>query len=1157
MPTTRHLKIFISSTFQDMHNEREILLKDTFLELKKIAKNRDIEVTEIDLRTGVTQEQAESGQIVKICLDEIERCADSPIFFLGILANRYGWSEWLTTVDRAVLEDEKYKWIEEHQDVSITEIEIISALERDNRHNKALFYFKEHKENDDKRLIELKSRLIDKSKTDNNLSIEKYKNGEEFREKTINSFKKALDELFPEDEKLSEVEKLRASHQTFAKSRQKIYIPYEENETILSKFIDSQEDRLLLYGESGYGKSALIANYFEQFKKEKSHFVIEHYIGGAGELSNDLHQMLRRIMLEIKKEFKLDDELPTEPQKILDEFALWLHRVERPTIIVLDGYNQIEDELREKLFYYLPEKFENVKLIITSIKDDYSIEYKQEIKALTENEQKELIEKYLKYYGKTLNTTTLQEIVSHPQTNNTLFLKTLLDEIRLLGVFEKLSDDIANYLTAKDVVELFSKIFERLERDYKSNLAKEVLSLLYISRDGLSEDNLMEILNQNGEVARLEFSPLFLAIEEHLVDRGGLYGFVHGFIEEAVKGRYLDDTELVNGYRRRIADYFEPREIDNQRVRELPFQLFELRDSEGLYLNLIDVNFFTSVQKMDDYELLKYIKLLEKSTYSNIGEDITHEIVKETHKVSLEKLSQDIDNLALFFYEIYPKYNLALAIYQYSLKIRQRDFGDEHIYTAEGYNNMGTIYDAIGQYANALKVYEKSLSIRKKNLGTEHLDTAESYLNLALFYENMSEYDKSLALYLKALTIKESHLDNSDPNLGALYNNLAELYRLMSSFDNALKFYEKDLEICKKNYPQNHHNIAIYYNNRALLYEAQGDYQNAISFNTNALSIYQKVLGEEHPDTATSYNNLAGVYRLVGRYDEAILLYDISIKIRKKILGETHSWVATSYNNLAEVYRLKGEYFESLPLFYKALAIYGKSFQEEHLSIAIVYNNLGLSYKYIGDYEKSLFYSLKALNIRKKILGEEHLETSVSYNNLALLYLDMRHYKKALPFSKKDLKIIKNIFGELHPDVATTYNNLGGVLEGLNKYHQALILYNKSLLIRKKILEKVHPHIAENYQNLSILYEKQKKYRKGLFWGYQALNLRKKIYGEENTFTVDSYYVLGNIYVKIKKYKKALNYYKKALKVRKKVLGEKHYETIETIVSIKRLLRKT
>ncbi len=137
-------------------------------------------------------------------------------------------------------------------------------------------------------------------------------------------------------------------------------------------------------------------------------------------------------------------------------------------------------------------------------------------------------------------------------------------------------EDIDNYLTAKDVVELFIKIFERLEIDYRENLAKEVLSLLYVSRDGLSEDNLMEIINQNTtkKLTRLEFSPLFLAIEEHLINRNGLYGFFHDFIRLAVKNRYLSEKELVDKERRKIAYYFEERYIDNQRVRELPFQLF-------------------------------------------------------------------------------------------------------------------------------------------------------------------------------------------------------------------------------------------------------------------------------------------------------------------------------------------------------------------------------------------------------------------------------------------------------------------------------------------------------------------------------------------------------------------------------------------------------
>jgi hypothetical protein len=194
MQIQRHLKIFISSTFQDMHKEREVLLKETFLELKKIAKERSVEITEIDLRTGVTSQQAQSGQVVKICLDEIERCSTSPIFFLGMLGNRYGSVDWIGGVDKNILEDERYSWIKEHTNVSITEIEIISALERDVRHNRAFFYLKEG-EDDSKKLTNLKNRL--ESKRGKNLSIDYYKDENDFKKQTIDSLTKALDELYP------------------------------------------------------------------------------------------------------------------------------------------------------------------------------------------------------------------------------------------------------------------------------------------------------------------------------------------------------------------------------------------------------------------------------------------------------------------------------------------------------------------------------------------------------------------------------------------------------------------------------------------------------------------------------------------------------------------------------------------------------------------------------------------------------------------------------------------------------------------------------------------------------------------------------------------------------------------------------------------------
>ncbi len=168
MSDSRHLKIFISSTFQDMEEEREILLKKTFLELKKIAKSRAVEITEIDLRTGVAKEQAESGEVIKICLDEIKRCSNSPIFFLGILGNRYGNVNWIGDVSDSILKDKKYSWITDFSDRSLTEIEIISALEKDKNHNRAFIYLKEGKD-DTPKLTELKNRLITKSKKSQNI----------------------------------------------------------------------------------------------------------------------------------------------------------------------------------------------------------------------------------------------------------------------------------------------------------------------------------------------------------------------------------------------------------------------------------------------------------------------------------------------------------------------------------------------------------------------------------------------------------------------------------------------------------------------------------------------------------------------------------------------------------------------------------------------------------------------------------------------------------------------------------------------------------------------------------------------------------------------------------------------------------------------------
>ena len=71
-----------------MQRERELLVKQVFPELRRICAQRSVTFTEVDLRWGITEEQAAEGKVLPICLEEIHL---SRPYFIGLLGERYGW----------------------------------------------------------------------------------------------------------------------------------------------------------------------------------------------------------------------------------------------------------------------------------------------------------------------------------------------------------------------------------------------------------------------------------------------------------------------------------------------------------------------------------------------------------------------------------------------------------------------------------------------------------------------------------------------------------------------------------------------------------------------------------------------------------------------------------------------------------------------------------------------------------------------------------------------------------------------------------------------------------------------------------------------------------------------------------------------------------
>ena len=87
------LKIFVSSTFTDTHAERNILLERIAPEMVTLASQHKIQVTFLDMRFGVRDENTADHLTWIACRQELERCSSesSGIFFISLQSHKYGY----------------------------------------------------------------------------------------------------------------------------------------------------------------------------------------------------------------------------------------------------------------------------------------------------------------------------------------------------------------------------------------------------------------------------------------------------------------------------------------------------------------------------------------------------------------------------------------------------------------------------------------------------------------------------------------------------------------------------------------------------------------------------------------------------------------------------------------------------------------------------------------------------------------------------------------------------------------------------------------------------------------------------------------------------------------------------------------------------------
>jgi len=578
-----------------MEEEREHLIKEIFPKIRAVCQKRSVTFTDIDLRWGITEEQAQDGGAVAICLEEIDRCRP---YFIGLIGERYGWipnDDNAKVLVKPEIANTVKEWCDKGR--SVTEMEMIyGVLNKPEQAPYSYFYFcdqeltkqKEQRSVDsmdnnathdifyddstDKqaKLATLKTQI----RTDEaSWSVADYETIEALGQKIETELLAIIDKEFPVDDAIDAISLRRQKHDFFAEGRRRGYIADEQEITSLIEQVESKGKPIVITGEMGTGKSALMATLAERWHElHPNSPVIAHYAGAGDESS--VISIIDHILNEINQQYQLEKEIPSDLFIALPE---WLALIpeEKPLYLILDGINQYTGDTR-RLISILPEDVGSSVRILVSALDSQELDYLEKrawplhtAHPLNETRRTSLVSRYLDSFNKTLPDNLVKQISESVQSGNPLYLKILLNELCVDARHETLSKRINLYLEAKSVTILYQRVITRWQEDYGNKLTEKVLSLIWCSRYGLSYDELRNIVESN----QLELSRLIFGFGEHLIEIGGLHTFMHDALRQAVSKSFLTKERQKTESRLQIVIYFLEQQLSNRLADEVPWIL--------------------------------------------------------------------------------------------------------------------------------------------------------------------------------------------------------------------------------------------------------------------------------------------------------------------------------------------------------------------------------------------------------------------------------------------------------------------------------------------------------------------------------------------------------------------------------------------------------
>ena len=391
----QNISIFVSSTFNDMMNERDILVRYVMPELSEYFNPKGIDIHLIDLRWGVVTEDetdiSKEKKILKCCVDTIDICKP---FFIGFIGHKYGW-----------IPDE------ENNSLSVTHIEIEQGIIKNNNYEKSLIFIRDKKsyaalpKEQYNKYIDEDIKLVQYATT----RVHKLQEGYKIANSKDNIIPYSLNVINPSVDEVYEltqlifinlkrvIEKEININPNFSVIHPcelylKNYIPPIEQYTSIISNINRNKHSVI-YGEQGVGKTSFGVYLYYQLKQQDCN--INSFMYSPDILINNSIDV-KSVIQEWSEEMSGTKLQPLE--NVAGEWKRFKYinnKQQKKTVIILDSYDKIK-EIKDSNLFFVPTN--GIIFIVLSTTNLVNWEFRYNIKAInihnfTENEACKLINK--------------------------------------------------------------------------------------------------------------------------------------------------------------------------------------------------------------------------------------------------------------------------------------------------------------------------------------------------------------------------------------------------------------------------------------------------------------------------------------------------------------------------------------------------------------------------------------------------------------------------------------------------------------------------------------------------------------------------------------------------------------------------------------------